>query len=157
MRINQTVGCVEVLGLGGRKARSVFRSPAVLLIILFISSMFFIGCTKSPEDARKDLSTMNVPYTPTEFLTSAKEGETNVVELFLQAGMDVNTKNSDGQTAIMLAAYSGHIDTVRLLLKHGAYINVIDKFGDSALSWAAAENHADIVKLLKKAEIDKSY
>ena len=116
-----------------------------------------MGCTKSPETARKDLSKLNVPYTPEQYLNSAKDGNTKVVALFLQAGMDVNTKNSDGQTALMLAAYSGHKDTVKLLLKHGAFINVIDKFGDSALSWAAAENHTDIVNLLKKSEIDKSY
>ncbi len=157
MRIDQMVGKGNVPEQGGGNVRTVVRSAAAVLILLFISSVSFIGCTKSPEDAHKDLSTMNVPYTPTQFLSSAKDGNTKVVELFVQAGMDVNTKNSDGQTALMLAAYGGHIGTVRLLLKHGAYINVIDKFGDSAMSWAAAENHTDIVKLLKKAEIDKSY
>jgi ankyrin repeat protein len=141
----------------GNKARLISHYSTLLFILLFISSVSFIGCTKSPEIARKNLSKLNVQYTPEQFLNSAKDGNTMVVELFLQAGMNVNTKNADGQTALMLAAYTGHIDTVKLLLKHGAYINVIDKFGDSALSWAAAENHADIVKLLKKAEIDKSY
>jgi ankyrin repeat protein len=157
MTIKQMLGIGNVRGLGEGEARSVFHYATALFIILFISSVSFIGCTKSPETARKDLSTLNVAYTPEQFMNSAKAGNTKVVELFLQAGMDVNVKNGDGQTALMLAAYSGHTDTVKLLLKHGAFINVVDKFGDSALSWAAAENHTDIVTLLKKAEIDKSY
>ena len=157
MTIKQMLGIGDVRGLREGGARSVFHYATALFIILFISSVSFIGCTKSPETARKDLSKLNVQYSPEQFLNSARDGNTKVVELFLQAGMNVNTKNADGQTALMLAAYSGHIDTVKLLLKHGAFINVIDKFGDSALSWAAAEDHTDIVNLLKKAEIDKSY
>ena len=157
MTIKQLAGIGDVRRLEKRGVRSAFHTAAALFIILFISSVSFMGCTRSPETARKDLSKLNVQYSPEQFLNSAKNGNTKVVELFLQAGMDVNTKNADGQTALMLAAYSGHTDTVKLLLKHGAFINVIDKFGDSALSWAAAENHTDIVNLLKKSEIDKSY
>ncbi len=157
MIIKQMLSMGDVRKSGDRETRSAFHFSTVLFIILFISSVSFVGCTKNPESARKDLSTLNVVYTPDQFLNSAKDGNTKVVELFLQAGMDVNVKNGDGQTALMLAAYSGHTDTVKLLLKHGAFINVVDKFGDSALSWAAAENHTDIVTLLKKAEIDKSY
>ena len=157
MGIKQMFGMGDVQRLGRRGARSAFQYITALFILLFLSSVFLMGCTKSPETARKDLSKLNVQYTPEQFLNSARDGNSKVVELFLQAGMDVNTKNSDGQTALMLSAYSGHTDTVKLLLKHGAFINVIDKFGDSALSWAAAEDHTDIVNLLKKAEIDKSY
>lgn len=157
MTIKKFFKLVNTKEFEGNKARLISHYSTLLFIILFVSSMSLMGCTKSQETARKDLSTLNVQYTPEQFLNSAKDGNTKVVELFLQAGMNVNTKNADGQTALMLAAYTGHIDTVKLLLKHGAYINVIDKFGDSALSWAAAESHADIVKLLKKAEIDKSY
>ncbi len=157
MGMKQIFGMGDVQRLEKRGARSAFQYVGALFILLFLSSVAFMGCTKNPETARKDLSKLNVQYTPEQFLNSARDGNSKVVELFLQAGMDVNTKNADGQTALMLSAYSGHTDTVKLLLKHGAFINVIDKFGDSALSWAAAEDHTDIVNLLKKAEIDKSY
>ncbi len=134
---------------------AVFRLAIMLSLIFVLIPL--IGCTKSQGSARRELTTLNVPYTQKQFLTSAKEGNTKVVALFLQAGMDPNVKNNDGQTALMLAAYSGHIDTVKLLIRHGASINVIDKYGDSALSWAAGEKHMDIVQILRKEEINKSY
>lgn len=126
-------------------------------VMLIICSLFYTGCTKKSEAAKNKLSELNIKFTPENFLNSAKNGETKIVELFLQAGMNVNTKNEEGQTALMLASYAGHIDTVRVLLKHNADINVVDKFGDSALSWAAAEKHTNIVNLLKRTNITKSY
>ncbi len=140
-----------------KSPRLISRFIPLLFIILFVSSMSLIGCTKTPETARKDLSRLNVQYTPEQFLNSAKDGNTKVVELFLQAGMNVNVKNDNGQTALMLAASSGHIKTVKLLIKHGAYIDSKDNTGATALSLATSGNYADVVKLLKKAEIDKSY
>ncbi|MCL4557165.1 MAG: ankyrin repeat domain-containing protein [Deltaproteobacteria bacterium] len=129
----------------------------LVMLVLTVVLIPMAGCTKSQSAARKELTGLNVQYNQDQFLNSAKDGNTKVVELFLQAGMDPNVKNKDGQTALMLAAYSGHIGTVELLIKHGAYINVIDKYGDSALSWAAGEKHMDIVQLLRKEEINKSY
>ena len=150
----------ELKGKGrcnGKGRHSIFIYHFAVILALLGMQILITGCTKSPDAARKELSGLNIPYTTEQFLNSAKDGNTKAVRLFLQAGMNVNEKNSDGQTALMLASYSGHIDTVKLLLKQGAYINVVDKYGDSALSWAAAEKHTDIVQLLKKAEIDKTY
>ncbi len=139
------------------KRNSLLRYYAGLTVGLCLIQLLISGCTKSPEKAREELSKSNIQYNADQFLNNAKTGNTNVVKLFLQAGMDPNVKNDDGQTALMLAAYTGNISTVKLLLENGAYINVVDKFGDSALTWAEAEKHTDIVQVLKKAEINKTY
>ncbi len=143
----------------GEAAGAFFTSLYFFTVIVLIIGLQapIAGCTRTPAEAQKELSGLNVSYTPGQFLDNAKQGNDKIVRLFLQAGIDVNIKNNDGQTALMYAAYNGHKSTVELLLKSGANINVVDKFGDSALSWAAAEGHQDIVKLIKKAAISKSY
>lgn len=137
--------------------KSIFIYYFTVILVLSVMQILVAGCNKSPDSARRELSGLNIQYTPEQFFNSAKNGDTKVVKLFVEAGMDPNVKNVDGQTALMFASYSGHIDTVKLLLGNGAYINIVDKFGDSALTWADAEKHTDIVQLLKKAEISKTY
>jgi ankyrin repeat protein len=137
--------------------KSIFIYCFTAILVLYLMQILVAGCNKGPDTARKELSSLNVQYTPEQFFNNAKNGDTRVVKLFIEAGMDPNVKNADGQTALMFASYSGHTETVKLLLGNGASINTVDKFGDSALTWADAEKHTDIVQLLKKAEISKTY
>ncbi|MGC8578720.1 MAG: ankyrin repeat domain-containing protein [bacterium] len=130
---------------------------AIVLVVLSFTFLSLEGCTRTPESALKELNKLNIPYTKEQFLHYAQTGNRKVVELFLQAGMNVNATDENGQTALMLAASNGHIRTVKLLIKHGAYIDIADKSGNTALSLATKGNYMNIVKLLKKAEIDRSY
>ena len=52
-----------------------------------------------------------------------------------QDGIDVNAKNSEGYTALILASSNGHKEIVAMLLdkKYGAYVNATDDDGDTAL------------------------
>lgn len=138
----------------GKSRLPIIYSFAVMLLIIGMQ-IPMTGCTKSPAAARKELTRMHVQYTPGQFLDSAKDGNNKTVTLFLDAGMDPNVKNADGQTALMLAAYSGHTAVVKLLLAHNADTRVVDKYGDSALSWAVAEQHTEIANLLRKSEVNK--
>jgi ankyrin repeat protein len=97
------------------------------------------GCSKSPqEQAREKLvGQMGVVWAPGNFLDAAKNGQANVVGLFLQAGMDSETADDQGKTALILAASAGHTATVKTLLANGADANNTDKQGKSALIWAA--------------------
>lgn len=136
----------------------VSKNYVTITFFVLVSLILSVeGCTRTSQSALRKLNKLNIPYTTDQFLTNAQKGNKKVVELFLQAGMNVNTINENGQTALMLSALNGHINTVKLLIKHGAYIDLIDKSGDTALSLASKANHTDIVKLLKKAEINKSY
>jgi ankyrin repeat protein len=44
----------------------------------------------------------------------------NVVRLLLEKKADVNAKDKNGQTALMLASREGHREVKKLLLKAGA-------------------------------------
>ena len=43
---------------------------------------------------------MNVQYNPAVFVSSAANGDSTAVSLFLDAGMDVNEKNEEGMTPL---------------------------------------------------------
>lgn len=108
------------------------------------------GCSKSPqEQARNKLvGEMGVVWAPGNFLEAAKNGKSDVVGLFLQAGMDSETTDDQGKTALILAAAEGHTATVKTLLANGADVKNTDKQGKSALIWAAELDHIPAVQAL---------
>lgn len=68
------------------------------------------------------------------------------VEESLNSGINVNKKNEDGWTALMLAAKrDGHEKIVKLLLDHGANVNEKNQWGGTALM---VTNNGNIGKLL---------
>lgn len=92
--------------------------------------------------ARKDLKTMEIEYTEQQFATSAGAGDKVAVQLFLDAGMDVN---AGGSAALGLAAGRGQLDMVKFLLEKGA------KPTSNALQYARTRGHKEIEKILLDA------
>ena len=71
------------------------------------------------------------------------------VEILLDAGADVNAKEStEGFTPLMMGAGIGHADVVRVLLQHNADKTIRDDDGDTASDHAGNSGHAEIVKML---------
>ena len=63
-------------------------------------------------------------------------GDTARVRKLLEAGADLEAKDRDGRTALILAAGNGHAETVRALLEKGANPSARDKAGRTAFDWA---------------------
>ena len=83
------------------------------------------------------------------FFDAVAKGQTPRMLLLLKSGLDVNTRNSEGMTALMLAAKKGHTDTVQALLDREADINAqATYYGWTALAYAANQGHEQIVRLL---------
>jgi ankyrin repeat protein len=61
---------------------------------------------------------------------------------------DVNTRNHQGQTAVMMAALFGHADLVRLLAQHGADLSLTDASGNSAGGLARQQGNTAMEALL---------
>ena len=78
---------------------------------------------------------------------AARSGHTEIVELFVNHGADVNAKNEYDATALWYAA-GRNTEMVTLLLENGAELNGKDMFSRSPLTSAACEGKTDIVKLL---------
>jgi len=85
---------------------------------------------------------------PTFMTFAAYHGRTEILQLLLGAGADVNSVDGDMQTPLMQASRRGHIRAVKLLLKSGASFNEVSKWGDSALAQAREAGHDQIARLL---------
>ena len=70
--------------------------------------------------------------------------------------IDVNNKDVNKKTLLMLASQIGHIKAVILLLSNGANVHNKDNNGNNALYYASKNNHCDVVDvlLLNRAKID---
>jgi len=73
-----------------------------------------------------------------------------LVKVLLMAGANLNTKASDGQTALMnsLTNADCNMDAVRFLIDSGADVNAFNRMGGTALMYAAARGNADLVQAL---------
>jgi uncharacterized protein len=102
---------------------------------------------EGPDAARTRLSNLHLEYTPAAFVESAKRGDLSAVKLFLAAGMDPNSTDSEGITALMYAARARHNAIIDALLKAKANVNETVAHGGTALSWAAATGNIDAVRV----------
>lgn len=88
---------------------------------------------------------------PTFMTFAASHDRTEILQLLLGAGADVNSADGDTQTPLMQASSRGHIRAVKLLVKAGASLNEVSKWGDTALAQAREAGHGRVAKLLIKA------
>ncbi|WP_299799304.1 ankyrin repeat domain-containing protein [uncultured Maribacter sp.] len=79
-----------------------------------------------------------------------------IIELFLNAGADVNQADEEGNTPFLNAAARNQLSIVQLLSKNVKDINAANKSGETALMLAAHSNKADVIEFLisKGADIN---
>lgn len=87
---------------------------------------------------------------------AASNGHLQVVELLLQYGVEVDSKDSYDLTPLSIAAEAGEADIVKLLLKHNANACLRFSEGETILGRVAllpedSTRHADVVNLLLEA------
>ena len=68
---------------------------------------------------------------------AAEHGCNDVIPLFLEAGLEVDSRKENGETALMCASRTRQYEAIRTLLAAGAKINAEDKTGGTALVTAA--------------------
>jgi len=89
-----------------------------------------------------------------EWRDATKAGDIKKVCELLDVGIDINSLDEHGQTALMNAAHSGDIELTRLLIQRGADLNHTAKYRLTALMLAVISNHPEIVSLLVDAGAD---
>lgn len=75
----------------------------------------------------------------------------SAVEVLLSSGVDVNSKDSMGQTSLHRATHCGHEDIIRLLMKHGADIDCHNDDGRTPWSANVRGKKESTLKLLLDA------
>lgn len=89
-----------------------------------------------------------------QFVDMCSEGDTQGVIEAIKAGINVNAKNNNGETALMWAAGKGHTEIVNALIKAGANVNAKTKSDWTALMYAAGKGHIETVIVLLKVGAD---
>lgn len=72
------------------------------------------------------------------------KGHLRIAKKLIDAGADVNQRNSAGQTALMMASLFGHRGIIDLLVSNGADLRAIDAAGNDAVSLARAQGNEEM-------------
>lgn len=99
-----------------------------------------------------DESEVNVEVTDkygfTPLMQAAQKGFTEIIDILLRYGADVDNRNDAGKTALMLAAFSGQLGAVQSLREHGASYTLHDKGGSTPLHWAVDGQNLDLITFM---------
>ncbi|XP_046330942.1 ankyrin repeat domain-containing protein 17-like isoform X2 [Haliotis rufescens] len=96
-------------------------------------------------------------YDRTPVMVAAEFGHTNVLELLVREGGDVNVRSSEGNTILHAACLGGHVKMVcHVLSTTRVNVNARGKKGRSPLMLAAWMGHQEVFELLVSAGSDVS-
>ena len=82
-----------------------------------------------------------------EFLTAAAENDSVTVQQLLAQGVDIESRDADGRSALLLATHHNAIDVARILIDTGANVNAMDNITDSPYLYAGAEGRLEILRM----------
>ena len=103
-----------------------------------------------------DVNTGDSEFGVSPLSWAALLGHTEIAELLIQSGADVNGRNRDGGTALHGATFLGHVDAAELLIRNGADVNAKNDKGEtplyvSTVGWEITE----FVAALLEIEVDE--
>jgi ankyrin repeat protein len=124
-----------------------------IAVILLIASVMLVAYACG-RDYRKILEKKGMPFTQEAFLKEVRAGNRENVDIFIKAGMDINTGDKDGSSALMIASEKGDPEMVKLLIQSGADINAHNIDGYTGLMYAAYKGNRQIAELLVENKAD---
>ena len=86
--------------------------------------------------------------------SAARTAKLRLVGELLESGMDVDQRDSDGNTPLIMAAMAGKTEVARLLIERGADVDAKSNSGSAAIHSAAFLGHQGVVKLLVENDAD---
>ena len=98
----------------------------LLMVGVLALSLLLSGCSRSPEDAKKELSDKKIQYNEQSFVKAVEDQKMEIVELFIEAGMSPNVVTANG-SPLPTAAATGNLEIVKLLIEKGADVNIKSK------------------------------
>ena len=120
----------------------ILQRGCFVMVCFWLIAILFECCGghevhRSPQAAKAELLRLGIPYDQRTFVKNAKDGDSRVLHLFLDAGMDPDARGDSGATALMEASRSGNVALVDMLLVKGSNVTLVDDEGATALHGAA--------------------
>ena len=112
-------------------------------------SAFFaaiLACSTSP--------VVHADYPISDIVDAAKRGDGHAVHKLIESGVDLDTRDSMGYTALHWAGIRGHWLVFGELVEAGAPVNAVGDDGGTPLHWTCHHNRPEEVKLLLDAGAD---
>jgi ankyrin repeat protein len=132
-----------------------------IFLIVFLSMTVHSGCKqkKSPASNSEKVGTVESEKSDDSIANNALldaclKGKTAQVIEALNNDADINCRDRDGNTPMMLAAFDGYSDIVKMLLDKGAKADILNPRGRTALMFASSGPFPGTVELLLKAGAD---
>ena len=99
---------------------------------------------ESEQRAEDEFLKLTVP----NFIKALESDDHSLCQFFLNAGFDVNLRDPNHWTPLMIAAFNGSEKVAILLVNHGADINATDRDGYAPIHWAAYNGYQNVISLL---------
>lgn len=87
-------------------------------------------------------------------LDGARNGDTQLLTTYVDAGVPVDLAAETGDTLLMLASYHGHAEAVQELMDRGANPNIANQKGQTPLAGAVFKGFIDVVRVLMAGGAD---
>lgn len=90
----------------------------------------------------------------TKIFDLARQGQTEALVAYVDAGVPAGLTNDRGDSLVMLAAYHGHAEAVRALLARGAEAGRVNDRGQTPLAGAVFKGEAEVIRVLLEGGAD---
>ncbi|KAL2635563.1 hypothetical protein R1flu_007042 [Riccia fluitans] len=94
---------------------------------------------------------------PQLLLHAASKGKDDVIKWLLREGVNVDVRDDNGNTALLIASEEGHTSSMRLLLENGANLSILNYAGFSCAHEAARKGSSDLLKVLLEEDGDEGF
>lgn len=81
-------------------------------------------------------------------LEAARYDDLDDVMSLASSGVSLDSKDSEGRTALHMASANGHCGIVEYLIRNGADVNASNVEKNTPLHWACLNGHIEVVKTL---------
>ncbi len=89
-------------------------------------------------------------------LESVEQGDLVKLQDAITSKDDLEVRDDQGRTPLMIAVYKNNIDAARMLIAAGSNVNAQDKRLNTAFLYAGAEGYTEILKMCMMAKPDYS-
>ncbi len=100
--------------------------------------------------AKKEALKLTVP----NFVKALESDDCSLCQFYINAGFDVNLRDANDWTPLMIAAFNGSEKVAILLVNHRADINATDRYGYAPIHWAAYNGYQNVISLLLRKGVN---
>ncbi|KAI9340187.1 ankyrin repeat-containing domain protein [Zopfochytrium polystomum] len=137
------------------RAAAIWGSVEIVELLLSRESLHCICGGAEVNHAMREVNGGNIVVQCAALLFAVRNGNIGVVQVLLDYGAWVDSKDDDGRTALHNACDYGRAGIAQVLLMAGADINARTLTNLTPMDYAIVKEHEDVVEVLRSWEAEK--